>query len=226
MQPRETKPSPAALDTIVHIQMREGEEIECPINVELLQVGEWAGRMPCAHWFDSDSLLKWLESHNSCPVCRYEIPTEDEEYNAEKNLTLETCETDAQAANKNPEDLYCKRLAQGVEDAKLEEIADAASVDVMEMQRELGGVERKGTEGGLLGKRGAVNISPSEHGSPQMTQQPRPSWGGSWGEGWSDTMCDKVLEEVLAGEGVKAAPPPCNMADLPAQSLASSCSSS
>ncbi|KAI8148644.1 hypothetical protein BJV82DRAFT_592810 [Fennellomyces sp. T-0311] len=33
-------------------------------------------QMPCGHYFDRECLVPWLELHNTCPSCRYEVETE------------------------------------------------------------------------------------------------------------------------------------------------------
>ncbi|KAM3134295.1 hypothetical protein pb186bvf_013580 [Paramecium bursaria] len=42
--------------------------------------------MPCQHHFHKECLFPWLEIHNSCPVCRFELLTDDEDYNKRKQL--------------------------------------------------------------------------------------------------------------------------------------------
>ena len=45
--------------------------------------------MPCAHIFHTDCLMPWLNEHNSCPVCRFELKTDDPEYeNRKRELNI------------------------------------------------------------------------------------------------------------------------------------------
>ncbi|KAI7850349.1 hypothetical protein BDC45DRAFT_518615 [Circinella umbellata] len=33
-------------------------------------------QMPCGHYFDRECLVPWLELHHTCPLCRFEVETE------------------------------------------------------------------------------------------------------------------------------------------------------
>jgi len=53
---------------------------ECSVCLEKFALDESALRIPCGHLFHQDCVRKWLQSSNQCPVCRYELPTDDAEY--------------------------------------------------------------------------------------------------------------------------------------------------
>ncbi|KAL4022172.1 hypothetical protein IC575_015897 [Cucumis melo] len=57
-----------------------GKDVQCAICKEDFAVDEKIQELPCKHAFHQDCLKPWLESNNSCPICRYELPTDDQEY--------------------------------------------------------------------------------------------------------------------------------------------------
>uniref|UniRef100_A0A803TJJ8 E3 ubiquitin-protein ligase RNF181 n=1 Tax=Anolis carolinensis TaxID=28377 RepID=A0A803TJJ8_ANOCA len=54
--------------------------LKCPVCLLEFEEGEVARRMPCQHLFHSGCLLPWLGKTNSCPLCRHELPTDNQEY--------------------------------------------------------------------------------------------------------------------------------------------------
>ena len=55
-------------------------KLECPVCMGTFREGERYCTMPCEHLFHEQCLLPWLKERNSCPKCRFELPTDDRDY--------------------------------------------------------------------------------------------------------------------------------------------------
>mmetsp|Transcript_16481 Transcript_16481/g.23039 ORF Transcript_16481/g.23039 Transcript_16481/m.23039 type:complete len:294 (+) Transcript_16481:240-1121(+) len=55
---------------------------QCSVCQDDFKEGETVKQLPCEHYYHSDCILPWLKLHNSCPTCRYQLPTDDEQYDA------------------------------------------------------------------------------------------------------------------------------------------------
>ncbi|KAG4132669.1 hypothetical protein ERO13_D08G047525v2 [Gossypium hirsutum] len=57
------------------VKVEAGDEEDCIICLEELEVGFYASQMPCSHTFHVDCIEKWLKQSHYCPICRFEMPT-------------------------------------------------------------------------------------------------------------------------------------------------------
>ena len=65
----------------------DNQNLQCPVCLASFDDDDVIIEMPCEHCFHSDCLLPWLRKTNSCPLCRFELKTDDqsyEEYKLEK----------------------------------------------------------------------------------------------------------------------------------------------
>ncbi|XP_076901149.1 E3 ubiquitin-protein ligase AIP2-like [Bidens hawaiensis] len=76
-----------------------GADAECAICKENLVVNDNMQEMPCKHTFHPPCLKPWLDEHNSCPICRHELRTDDHEYESRKEREKEAEEERKGAAN-------------------------------------------------------------------------------------------------------------------------------
>ncbi|XP_006849546.2 uncharacterized protein LOC18439315 [Amborella trichopoda] len=51
--------------------------IYCPVCKDEFEIDDEVKQLPCNHLYHGDCILPWLQTHNSCPVCRFVLPTEE-----------------------------------------------------------------------------------------------------------------------------------------------------
>eukprot|EP01053_Blabericola_migrator_P002343 Blabericola_migrator_1__2342@NODE_1653_length_4078_cov_160_305410_g1076_i0_p1_GENE_NODE_1653_length_4078_cov_160_305410_g1076_i0NODE_1653_length_4078_cov_160_305410_g1076_i0_p1_ORF_typecomplete_len351_score54_33zfRING_2/PF13639_6/3_2e02zfRING_2/PF13639_6/3_3e15zfrbx1/PF12678_7/1_5e03zfrbx1/PF12678_7/7_8e09zfC3HC4_2/PF13923_6/5_1e02zfC3HC4_2/PF13923_6/3_2e08ProkRING_4/PF14447_6/2_5e03ProkRING_4/PF14447_6/3_7e07zfANAPC11/PF12861_7/1_9e03zfANAPC11/PF12861_7/2_9e03zfANAPC11/PF12861_7/6_7e07FANCL_C/P len=64
---------------------------DCAVCQESFKAGDLVTRLTrdaelCAHMFHDACLMPWLQQHNTCPICRYELPTDDADYERRKAM--------------------------------------------------------------------------------------------------------------------------------------------
>ncbi|CAH9125117.1 unnamed protein product [Cuscuta epithymum] len=93
------------------------DSLVCAICKDSLVVGTVVNQLPCLHLYHPSCIFPWLSSRNTCPLCRYELPTDDQDYEDRKHVNEfisneiqphdmnEDHSSDVVAAN--PDDLIC-----------------------------------------------------------------------------------------------------------------------
>lgn len=79
-------PPPASKQEIKNLpsiqlsQIPNSKNKSCPVCTDDFEQGQDITRLPCAHYFHRKCVIAWLSRHCSCPVCRKELTTDDEDY--------------------------------------------------------------------------------------------------------------------------------------------------
>ncbi|PIN25292.1 Anaphase-promoting complex (APC), subunit 11 [Handroanthus impetiginosus] len=77
--PPASKQAVASLPTIEILPSHVDNDAHCAVCTDAFTLGSDAREMPCKHIYHSDCIFPWLNLHNSCPVCRHELPSDDPE---------------------------------------------------------------------------------------------------------------------------------------------------
>ena len=72
-------------ETFLNRIRESGIENSCSVCKDELEISQSAICLPCKHVFHDECIHPWLKERNSCPTCRYELPTDDPDYEARKN---------------------------------------------------------------------------------------------------------------------------------------------
>ncbi|XP_058108719.1 E3 ubiquitin-protein ligase AIP2 [Magnolia sinica] len=102
------RPPPASKEVVAKLPVitvtdeileRLGIETQCAVCRENLVINDKMQELPCKHLFHPDCLKPWLDEHNSCPICRHELQTDDHAYESWKEREKEAEEERKGAAN-------------------------------------------------------------------------------------------------------------------------------
>lgn len=81
-------PPPASKKTVENLATRQvrdaTNESQCAVCLKHYDEDDVVKGLPCKHEFHDSCILPWLNKTNSCPVCRFELPTDDQDYETYK----------------------------------------------------------------------------------------------------------------------------------------------
>ncbi|RZR88427.1 hypothetical protein BHM03_00016009 [Ensete ventricosum] len=91
-QDNNPKGSPPAAKSVVEnlpsvVLMKEDTadvDTVCAVCKDGILNEERVKRLPCFHHYHEECILPWLGIRNTCPLCRFELPTDDPEYEKQK----------------------------------------------------------------------------------------------------------------------------------------------
>lgn len=88
MEQFEKPPPPAAKEVVQNLEEKiiTEEGYQCPVCLGMCEIGETLKLLPCAHAFHNECILPWLDKTNTCPLCRHEMPTDNEDYEFFKKI--------------------------------------------------------------------------------------------------------------------------------------------
>jgi len=66
----------------------EAANKECLICLEEQEVGKWACKLQCGHLYHKQCIHEWLSKNCTCPVCRFELETDDINYENKRKLRM------------------------------------------------------------------------------------------------------------------------------------------
>ncbi|KAF9674712.1 hypothetical protein SADUNF_Sadunf10G0155400 [Salix dunnii] len=77
--PPASKSAIESMPTVIINESHIFTESHCAVCKEAFELESEAREMPCNHIYHTDCILPWLSIRNSCPVCRHELPSGDDE---------------------------------------------------------------------------------------------------------------------------------------------------
>mmetsp|Transcript_22300 Transcript_22300/g.54020 ORF Transcript_22300/g.54020 Transcript_22300/m.54020 type:complete len:352 (+) Transcript_22300:3-1058(+) len=91
----------------MHIHSKQANSHTCPVCTDSYVPGDTIIRLPsCGHVFHETCALAWLTKHNTCPYCRKELPTDDDDYERERRRREANLGGDAASTEANGHNFY------------------------------------------------------------------------------------------------------------------------
>lgn len=82
----------------------------CAVCKDCFEKKQIAHRLPCGHTYHRDCILPWIRKHNTCPVCRHELPSEQADQKKKTNATTTDETTDDTRSSPAPPSTTTSRM--------------------------------------------------------------------------------------------------------------------
>ncbi|XP_055808741.1 E3 ubiquitin-protein ligase SGR9, amyloplastic [Solanum dulcamara] len=77
-EPKDGKKLAASLAVVVALRSSNGGgNDQCVICKEEMKLGKDVCKLPCDHFYHWKCILRWLKKTNTCPCCRFQLPSDD-----------------------------------------------------------------------------------------------------------------------------------------------------
>ncbi|XP_047334984.1 E3 ubiquitin-protein ligase Praja-2-like [Impatiens glandulifera] len=70
---------------VLTVEELQKENLNCAVCKDGIVVDEKVTMLPCNHHYHFECIVPWLNVRNTCPLCRYELPTDDMDYEMRRN---------------------------------------------------------------------------------------------------------------------------------------------
>lgn len=104
---------------IVREEHEEHDGLSCAICKDVLTIGTEVNQLPCLHLYHPCCILPWLSARNSCPLCRFELPTDDRDYEEGKQHVSSRIEVRGIQEQDASDDGYSDNSSEAEEDREL-----------------------------------------------------------------------------------------------------------
>lgn len=130
------KPPPAKTSVIASLpivtitadDLLEEANKECAVCLDDQSLGKRACKLPCGHLFHKQCVASWLEKHCTCPVCRFELETDDATYEAQRQQRMKS-----RKLRMRLDELQSKRVTELIELCRSFNIGTADCLDKKEI---------------------------------------------------------------------------------------------
>uniref|UniRef100_A0A0E0JWN6 RING-type domain-containing protein n=1 Tax=Oryza punctata TaxID=4537 RepID=A0A0E0JWN6_ORYPU len=81
MSTRPSRASQLVVESLLEATLGEEEASRgCAVCKDCFVSGQLVALLPCKHYFHGDCIWPWLAIRNTCPVCRHQVRTDDDDY--------------------------------------------------------------------------------------------------------------------------------------------------